>query len=85
MASVDEIKEFMDSFFNGPEFENMVEEGFKECDADEDGGIDKTELVKAMNEITNVVGEDGVKLPEVNEDAVNEVMGEFDKNGDGKL
>ena len=38
-----------------------------------------------MTELKNVVGEDGVKLPEINEEAVNEVMAEFDKNGDGKL
>ena len=85
MASPEEMKAFMDEFFNGPEFEGMIEEGFKECDTDGDGSVDKSELVKAMTELKNVVGEDGVKLPEINEEAVNEVMAEFDKNGDGKL
>ena len=75
----------MNIFFESEGFQAQVDQGFAECDSDDSGSIDKSELVKAMVEIKTAVAADGVELPEVDDAAVESCMSEFDKSGDGKL
>ena len=81
----DDLRSKLDAFFDSSEFTSLVEEGFKEVDADNSGSVDKSELGQAMRGLKDALAAEGVELPEITQSAIDECMGGFDASGDGKL
>ena len=80
-----ELQEKLNAFYESSQFTELVDEGFNEVDVDNSGSVDKSELAQAMKGLKDALAAEGVELPDITQEAIEQAMTGFDASGDGKL